>query len=724
MSNLLDKLNKEQQDAVLHIEGPALVLAGAGSGKTRVLTYRVAHLIHERGIKPDNILAVTFTNKAAKEMRGRIVSLLDYDSPDLWVSTFHSSAVRILRRDGKTLKIPSNFVIFDTGEQKTLIKECMKELRIDDKKLPHQRISKAISRAKNDLVLPDDFMNNYRFTFFAEEIVSLYTLYQKKLRQNSALDFDDLIFYVVRLFENHPHTLQKYQKQFNFILIDEYQDINKAQYTMVRHLAKGHRNLFVVGDEDQSIYGFRGADMNIILNFELDFPEAKIVKLQQNYRSTQAILETSNKLVANNEQRREKNLWTEEKTGERPFCYEAVDDRDEAIYVIDEVKKSMKKDERSLSDYVILYRTNAQSRIFEEVLIGEGLPYQIIGGLKFYDRKEIKDMLAYLRLIINPADDLALKRIINVPSRGIGAKTISKLLFISGETGRSLYDILIDEPVLHENRFSTRLINGLNKFKELIESLRSVKDLSVSDLIVEILEKSGYKQHLENQKNVEAVARLENLEELLRVAHERNLSLEDFIALTSLSSDIDQMADVDEVLTLMTVHSAKGLEFPVVFITGMEENIFPHMRAIDTGKNSDIEEERRLAYVAITRAMEKLYFTYAWRRMHYGMGCVYNKPSRFLEEIKEHIDMPDKDKDLFGSTADGTHLRDKKFGFKKSEIKKDYKTIFFRRGDKVNHSDLGNGVVLEVVNTDGMASHLKVSFPQHGLRRISVESVQ
>ena len=399
MNNLLENLNEQQKKAVLHIDGPALVLAGAGSGKTGVLTRRVAYLIEEKGVNPYNILAVTFTNKAAGEMKERIKDLVGLDNPHFWVSTFHSAAVKILRREIEALNFPKNFVIFDTSEQKTLIKECLKELNVSEKLLPYQRVMSKISRAKNELVGPESYDKHYN-DHFMYPIVDVYLLYQRKLRRNNALDFDDLIFFTVKLFKRYDDILKKYQERFQYILVDEYQDINKAQYQMIRALAGTHRNLFVVGDEDQSIYAFRGADMNIIMNFESDFPEAKTIKLEQNYRSTANILEAANQLVSKNMRRRGKNLWTDKGDGKKPHCYEAIDEKDEAIFVIDEIKKLCRAEKKKLSDFVILYRTNAQSRVFEEVLIAEGLPYQIIGGLKFYDRKEIKDILAYVRFYL------------------------------------------------------------------------------------------------------------------------------------------------------------------------------------------------------------------------------------------------------------------------------------------------------------------------------------
>jgi len=725
LNNLLENLNDRQQEAVLHIEGPALVLAGAGSGKTGVLTRRVAYLMREKGVKPWNILAVTFTNKAAGEMKERIVNLAGFDTPRFWISTFHSSSVRILRREIERLGFSSNFVIFDTSEQKTLIRECLKELNISEKILPYQRVMNRIGMAKNDLVSPEDYEKHFS-DYYQSPINEIYMRYQRKLKQNNALDFDDLIFFVVKLFRRHRDVLEKYRDLFKYILIDEYQDINRAQYELVKALAGKHRNLFVVGDEDQSIYAFRGADMNIIMNFESDFPEARIIKLEQNYRSTRNILETANQLVCNNYRRRKKALWTSGDEGKKPLCYEAIDEKDEAIFVVDEIKKLSRLEDRKLNDFVILYRTNAQSRVFEEVLICEGLPYQIIGGLKFYDRKEIKDILAYLRVLYNPSDLMALRRIINLPPRGIGAKTLDKLVTVSEDTGRNLYDFLDNEEFLRDHGFKSRHTAPLSGFKRLMESFHSLIDAKgIAELLEEVMEKSGYRKSLSEENTVEAVTRLENLEELQRVAQEydnKKGTLEDFLALTTLTSDIDMIEDKNQVVTLMTVHSAKGLEYPVVFLTGMEEGLFPHRRSIDTGKESDIEEERRLAYVAITRAREKLYLSYAWRRLTYGGGSVYNDLSRFLQEIASSIERPFGEKDLFGSSKTSrteTSSSSSKVVSKKVKTSLPVKNAFYRRGDNVKHRDFGRGVILDVMG----GGQMKVSFPKVGLRKVDAESL-
>ncbi|HPZ09665.1 MAG TPA: 3'-5' exonuclease [Candidatus Eremiobacteraeota bacterium] len=719
---LLENLNPQQREAVLHTEGPLLVLAGAGSGKTGVLTHRVAYLIQEKYVEPYNILAVTFTNKAACEMRERIAKLLGFDSPALWISTFHSASVRILRRHIDLFNFSQNFVIFDTSEQKTLIRECMKELNINEKQFPYQVFMRKISKGKNDLITAEEYGERYK-SYSLDPSADVYYLYQKKLKQNNALDFDDLIFYVVRLFRKYPEVLHKYEGLFHYILIDEYQDINKAQYALVKSLADKRRNLFVVGDEDQSIYAFRGADMNIILNFERDFPEARIIKLQQNYRSTGNILDVANELVRNNRNRRDKDLWTHKSEGDRPICHEALDERDEAVFIIDKIKESVKKEKRKLSDFVILYRTNAQSRVFEEVLMSEGLPYQVVGGLKFYDRKEIKDILAYVRILWNPTDTMSFKRIINVPPRGIGDKTVEKLLEFSEETERNLYDILIDVNFLRNKKLPAKSVNALQVFKKLMEDLqKNIDEKSISELLEEVMDKSGYLQSLKDQNSVEAVSRIENLEELLKVAQEfiynhPAADIDEFLALTSLSSDIDMMEESKESITLMTVHSAKGLEFPVVFITGMEEGLFPHQRSIDTKKDFDIEEERRLAYVALTRAMEKLYLSYAWRRSVYGFGSDYNRPSRFLDEVKDYISRTGEEKDMFASEVARPEI------VTMEKKKTTFKSNFYRRGDFIKHKEFGKGVVMEVIGDMMKPQFLKVSFQSAGMKKIDISSI-
>jgi DNA helicase-2/ATP-dependent DNA helicase PcrA len=729
--NLLENLNKEQKEAVLHLDGPVLVIAGAGSGKTRVLSHRVAYLIKEKKVEPYNILAVTFTNKAAREMRERIVSLLGFDSPALWISTFHSSCVRILRREIEKLNLTSNFVIFDTSEQKTLIRETMKELNINEKLLPYQVVMSKISKAKNDLVTPENYANHFS-PQFSDRISDIYSMYQKKLKQNNALDFDDLIFFVVRLFEKCPEVLEKYQRLFHYILIDEYQDINNAQYRLIKNLAAKRRNLFVVGDEDQSIYAFRGANMDIILNFEQDFHEAHVIKLQQNYRSTGSILGAANELVKRNQRRRHKELWTRKDDGKKPFCQEAVDERDEALFVIDKIKELSGKEHRKLSDFVILYRTNAQSRVFEEALMAEGLPYQIVGGLKFYDRKEIKDILAYVRLLWNPSDSISLKRIINVPARGIGDKTLEKLDEFALETNRNVFEVLKDIDLLKERKIPPKALNAISDFMDFMGNLHKImEEESISRLIEEVMKQSGYIKSLHDQNSVEAITRIENLEELLKVAQEFEYNypgsgIDEFLSTTSLASDVDMMEDAKESITLMTVHSAKGLEYPVVFVTGLEEGIFPHARSINTGSDKDIEEERRLAYVALTRAMEDLYLSHAWRRTVYGTGAEYNEPSRFLGDIVDYVERKVEDKDLFVSKPSKREFFDVKTVNPEvitKNQKGSSKLTYYRKGDIVKHKEFGKGNVMNIIGQAGPEQILLVSFQTVGLKKVEAKSL-
>ncbi len=729
--NLLENLNPQQKEAVLHLDGPVLVIAGAGSGKTRVLSHRVAYLIKEKKVEPYNILAVTFTNKAAKEMRERIVSLLGFDNPALWISTFHSSCVRILRREIEKLKLTSNFVIFDTSEQKTLIRETMKEMNINEKVLPYQVVMSKISKAKNDLVTPENYVNYY-CPQYSDRVSEIYAVYQKKLKQNNALDFDDLIFFVVTLFEKHPDVLEKYQRLFHYILIDEYQDINNAQYRLVKNLAAKRRNLFVVGDEDQSIYAFRGANMDIILNFEKDFHEAKVIKLQQNYRSTQSILDAANELVKKNQRRRDKELWTRKDEGKKPFCQEAVDERDEALFVIDKIKELSTKEHRKFSDFVILYRTNAQSRVLEEALMAEGLPYQIVGGLKFYDRKEIKDILAYVRVLWNPSDSISLKRIINVPPRGIGDKSLDKIEEFAVEKEINLFEILKDRELLKEIKIPPKALNAITGFMDFMTELHKImEEESISRLVEEVMKRSGYIKSLQEQNSVEAITRIENLEELLKVAQEFEYNypgsgIDEFLATTSLASDVDMIEDAKESITLMTVHSAKGLEYPVVFVTGLEEGIFPHGRSINTGSEKDIEEERRLAYVALTRAMEDLYLSYAWRRTVYGTGAEYNEPSRFLNDIAGYVERTVEDKDLFvskPSRRDFSEVKTVKPEVLTKNQKASSKLTFYRKGDMVKHKEFGKGNIMNIIGPPGPDQILLVSFQAAGMKKVDAKSL-
>ena len=632
---LINGLNDRQKEAVLATDGPCLVIAGAGSGKTKVLTHKIAYDI-ESGIKPWNILAITFTNKAANEMKERIEKLIGDAAKDLWMGTFHSICVRILRRYIDRIGYKTDFVIFDTSDQKTLIKECLKALKVDDKIFTDRGVLSEISNGKNEMLEPKAYGVKYAGDFRKEKIAEIYELYQRRLRENNAIDFDDIINFTIKILSENPDVLDYYTEKFKYILVDEYQDTNKAQFTLVSLLASKYGNLTVVGDSDQGIYSFRGADISNILNFERDFPGTKIIKLEQNYRCTGNILKAANAVIKHNENKYDKKLWTENEEGHLPCIYCGEDEYDEGRYIVEQINHLKTEEYYKNSDFTILYRMNAQSRAIEDILMREGIPYKVIGGLKFYERKEIKDIIAYLRLIHNSADNLSLKRIINEPKRGIGKTSIDQIQEISDKTGNSMYEIIRNA----QEYGLTRVFSNSRDFIEQIEYLKSKKDeLKISDLIKETLNKTGYTKALENENSVEAETRIENLEEFLTVAIEfeeesADNTLAEFLENITLSSDIDGMEDQDNSITLMTLHSAKGLEFPVVFLVGMEEGIFPGYKTI--GEPQALEEERRLFYVGITRAKQYLYLTCAKHRTIFG-STSYNQVSRFVKEIPEEL---------------------------------------------------------------------------------------
>ena len=632
---LINGLNDKQKEAVLATDGPCLVIAGAGSGKTKVLTHKIAYDI-ESGIKPWNILAITFTNKAANEMKERIEKLIGDAAKDLWMGTFHSICVRILRRYIDRIGYKTDFVIFDTSDQKTLIKECLKALKVDDKIFTDRGVLSEISNGKNEMLEPKAYGVKYAGDFRKEKIVEIYELYQRRLRENNAIDFDDIINFTIKILSENPDVLDYYTEKFKYILVDEYQDTNKAQFTLVSLLASKYGNVTAVGDNDQGIYSFRGADISNILNFERDFPGTKIIKLEQNYRCTGNILKAANAVIKHNENKYDKKLWTENEEGHLPCIYCGEDEYDEGRYIVEQINHLKTEEYYKNSDFTILYRMNAQSRAIEDILMREGIPYKVIGGLKFYERKEIKDIIAYLRLIHNSADNLSLKRIINEPKRGIGKTSIDQIQEISDKTGNSMYEIIRNA----QEYGLTRVFSNSRDFIEQIEYLKSKKDeLKISDLIKETLNKTGYTKALENENSVEAETRIENLEEFLTVAIEfeeesADNTLAEFLENITLSSDIDGMEDQDNSITLMTLHSAKGLEFPVVFLVGMEEGIFPGYKTI--GEPQALEEERRLFYVGITRAKQYLYLTCAKHRTIFG-STSYNQVSRFVKEIPEEL---------------------------------------------------------------------------------------
>lgn len=632
---LINGLNDKQKEAVLATDGPCLVIAGAGSGKTKVLTHKIAYDI-ESGIKPWNILAITFTNKAANEMKERIEKLIGDAAKDLWMGTFHSICVRILRRYIDRIGYKTDFVIFDTSDQKTLIKECLKTLKVDDKIFTDRGVLSEISNGKNEMLEPKAYGVKYAGDFRKKTIAEIYELYQRRLRENNAIDFDDIINFTIKILSENPDVLDYYTEKFKYILVDEYQDTNKAQFTLVSLLASKYGNVTAVGDNDQGIYSFRGADISNILNFERDFPGTRIIKLEQNYRCTGNILKAANAVIKHNENKYDKKLWTENEEGHLPCIYCGEDEYDEGRYIVEQINHLKTEEYYKNSDFTILYRMNAQSRAIEDILMREGIPYKVIGGLKFYERKEIKDIIAYLRLIHNSADNLSLKRIINEPKRGIGKTSIEQIQEISDKTGNSMYEIIRNA----QEYGLTRAFSNSRDFIEQIEYLKSKKDeLKISDLIKETLNKTGYTKALENENSVEAETRIENLEEFLTVAIEfeeesADNTLAEFLENITLSSDIDGMEDQDNSITLMTLHSAKGLEFPVVFLVGMEEGIFPGYKTI--GEPQALEEERRLFYVGITRAKQYLYLTCAKHRTIFG-STSYNQVSRFVKEIPEEL---------------------------------------------------------------------------------------
>ena len=636
MEEILEGLNKEQKEAVLATEGPCLVIAGAGSGKTKVLTHKIAYLMHEKGVRPWNILAITFTNKAANEMKERVEGLVGEVAKDMWIGTFHAICVRILRRYIERIGFTSSFIIFDTSDQRTLVKQCLKQLNIDDKMFSDRSVLSEISNAKNEMLEPTQYKLRTNGEIRKETIAQVYDMYQRKLKENNAIDFDDIINYTIKIMSENPDVLEEYSNKFEYVLVDEYQDTNKAQFMLVTMLASKHGNITVVGDNDQGIYSFRGADITNILNFEKDFVGTKIVKLEQNYRCTQNILDAANHVIKNNETKYEKKLWTENGKGEMISIYRGENEYDEANFIVENINRLRREEYMTYNDFAVLYRMNSQSRSIEDILRREDMPYKIVGGLKFYERKEIKDIIAYLRLIQNPNDNLSLTRIINEPKRGIGKTSLENIESIGNETGNSMYEIIkrADEFGLN------RVFLNSREFVSQIEELRSKKDeLKISDLIKETLNKTGYTKALEQEDTVEAENRIENLEEFLTVAmefEEENAenTLEEFLEGITLSSDIDQTDETQDSVTLMTLHSAKGLEFPAVFLVGMEEGIFPGYKSINEPK--ELEEERRLCYVGITRAKRHLFISCARQRTIFGSTSC-NPVSRFVEEIPKEL---------------------------------------------------------------------------------------
>ena len=639
--SIYDTLNAEQREAVFHTEGPLLILAGAGSGKTRVLTHRIAYLIEEKGINPWNILAITFTNKAAGEMRERVDDIVGFGSESIWVSTFHSTCVRILRRHIDRLGYDNNFTIYDSDDQKTLMKDVCKLLQIDTKTYRERTILSAISSAKDEMVTPEEYELNAYGDFSKKKIAEAYKEYERQLKANNALDFDDLLVKTVQLFQTQPEILEYYQDRFRYIMVDEYQDTNTVQFKLISLLAAKYKNLCVVGDDDQSIYKFRGANIQNILSFEKEFEHTKVIKLEQNYRSTSTILDAANAVIKNNVGRKAKSLWTENGEGEKIQFRQFDTAYDEAEYIVGDIRERVDNGKAAYCDHAVLYRTNAQSRLFEEKMITANIPYKIVGGVNFYARKEIKDLLAYLKTIDNGKDDLAVRRIINVPKRGIGLTTVNRITEAAQQRGISFYEALCSADLVPG---LGRSISKLESFAAMIEYFRKeAEHLSITELMKEILTETGYVEELKAEGEEEAEVRLQNIDEFLNkiAAYEESCeeelpTLSGFLEEVALVADIDSLDEESDYVVLMTLHSAKGLEFPYVYLAGMEDGIFPSYMTITADDPTEIEEERRLCYVGITRAKKELAMTCARRRMIRG-ETQYNKMSRFLKEVPPQL---------------------------------------------------------------------------------------
>ncbi len=746
MQKILENLNDKQYEAVLNTDGPCLIIAGAGSGKTKVLTHKIAYLIEEKGVKPWNILAITFTNKAANEMKERIASLVEGAASDIWMGTFHSICVRILRKFIDRIGFDKSFIIFDQSDQRTLIKQCMRDLEIDDKLFNDRAVLSEISNAKNEMQEPSEYIEKSKGDFRKEKIATIYELYQKRLKDNNAIDFDDIINFTIKILMQNSDILEYYSNKFEYVLVDEYQDTNKAQFMLITLLASRHGNITVVGDNDQGIYSFRGADISNILNFEKDFPGTKIIKLEQNYRCTGNILKVANSVIKHNEVKYDKKLWTENETGNVPKLYVADNEYDEASYIVEQIEHLRREEYYKYSDFVILYRMNTQSRAIEDILRRENIPYKIVGGLKFYERKEIKDIIAYLRLIQNTSDNLSLIRIINEPKRGIGKTSLDKIQKLSEENNISMYDIIKNA----EKYGLNRVYLSSREFINVIEEIRVKKDdLTISELIKTILKKTGYTKALEEENTVEAENRIENLEEFLTVAIEfeeefAENSLSDFLESITLSSDIDNLEETDDSVTLMTLHSAKGLEFPTVFLVGMEEGIFPGYKSISEQK--ELEEERRLCYVGITRAKENLFLTCSRQRTIFGSTSC-NMMSRFLKEMPEEI-LNQIDNNEENDTFEDTQI-DWKYGKSKLNVYKDNNTkevknnsgfVFktaesflnslskkssndnvdlskYKAGVRIFHKKFGEGTIMSV-EEEGDDLKVDISFDKVGNKRL------
>ena len=726
--SIYDTLNNEQREAVFCTEGPLLMLAGAGSGKTRSLTHRIAYLIEEKGVAPWNILAITFTNKAAQEMRERVDALVGYGSEDIWISTFHATCSRILRRHIDLLGYDRNFTIYDASDQKSLMKEVLKEMKIDTKQFPERSVMSEISSAKNEYKSPLDYRNEYGSNFRNQRIADIYEHYQKRLKENNALDFDDLLVKMVDLFQTNPDVLEHYQDRFQYIMVDEYQDTNTVQFLLVSLLAKKYRNLCVVGDDDQSIYKFRGANIYNILNFEKVFPDAQVIRLEQNYRSTQNILNAANGVIANNKGRKEKKLWTENQKGELVHFKQYDTEYDEADGVVSRINFLAMRGVQ-YKDMAILYRTNAQSRIFEEKLKQKNIPYAIVRGISFYDRKEIKDLMSYLKVVDSGMDDLSVKRIINVPKRGIGQTTINRLQEFAILNQMSFLDAVFNADEIPE---VTRALAKLHKFADMIEEFREyASEHEISELLEHILDVTQYRAELEAEGTDESIGRLEDIEELFNdIAYyeeeEENPNLRDFLAekdMYTLNAGIDNLEDENNKVLLMTLHNAKGLEFNNVFLGGMEEGVFPGFGAMMSGDESEIEEERRLCYVGITRAKERLFLSAAKRRMLRGQ-TQYNRRSRFIDEIPgQYLDTEQRVSEqrvVKNTERPAKYQYGAKAGkpYNLSDFKvKPVGELDYQVGDRVKHIKFGVGTVQEITK-GGRDFEVAVEFDRVGRKKM------
>ncbi len=708
-----ESLNAVQAEAVAHTDGPVLIFAGAGSGKTRVLTHRIAYLLNERAIAPDRILAVTFTNKAAGEMKARLERMVGSQARDLWVGTFHSMCVRILRRDGSRVGVAPSFAIIDDTDQRQLVKEILDDLDYDERQIAPGACLHEISKAKNALVWPEQYLEK-QTAFLGERIGNVYAEYQRRLSESNSLDFDDLIVRTIDLLEKDAAVRERYQNKFQYVLVDEYQDVNIAQYRLIALLAGKHKNVTVVGDDDQSIYSWRGSDYRMILRFEDDFPGAKVFKLEENYRSTQRILDAANAMVANNRTRANKKLFTQRAEGEPITVYPAATERDEARYVTEKIKE-MVREGSAYRDFLVLYRTNAQSRVFEESLLADGIPYRVVGGVGFYARSEIKDVIAYLRYIMNPSDALAFKRIVNVPRRGIGAQTLASLVQAATRRNISVGEAIFDGELLKEA--VPKKLKELERFAELMRTFQARSEsLGVADLVVAVLEDSGYVRELQAEETHDARARIENLQELVGVAREYEAgdgepTLMGFLANIALISDLDALDADASYVTLMTLHGAKGLEFSNVFLTGLEEGVFPHSRALTD--MPELEEERRLAYVGVTRAMDRLFLSYAQRRAIFGNTYAYPK-SRFLEEMPG-LDVLESTSVALPRPSGGRWREVSIHESAGAGIGMDLKD-----GDKVRHPKWGEGTIRDIAGAggDGLVT---IDFPNVGQKMLMLK---